>query len=130
MATTDTLGRDLSGIDDLTPNLTEVDGEAGLAEAIARRWLSDNGTLWYDETHGESILKAINAFARPERLAGALRAQALLDERVEEAIVVVTFDAPTSHLTVRSRITTAEGPFDFTLMHDGVTATLLMGNEV
>lgn len=130
MAALDPYGTDLDGITDLTPTLREVSGQEGVAQAVARRWLSGAGELWYDPAYGSGMMRWLNAsVGNYRRLEGDLRSQALQDERVTEAVVVVGFDAETSSLRVSARLTLSNDEnFSFSVTHDSVTSKLLMGS--
>jgi hypothetical protein len=122
-------GADLYGVTDLTPTLDEVSGGLCVAQRIARSWLTPNGGLWYDPGLGEALQQQVNAVVYPARLAPRLRAQALRDECVEDALVEINFTSATKTLEVLATITLTDGSdLQFSLRSDGVTAELLLGS--
>lgn len=115
----DELGFDFSCVQDLDPRLGQVSGQSALIEAIARRWLTTPGTLFYDRQYGGGLLAMLNAsYPTENRLQYLLERQALEDERVQDAEVSVSFKEATGVLTIQGRITAADGPFDLTLSVD------------
>jgi hypothetical protein len=125
MASTD-LGSDFACVMDLDPNLTVVSGRLALGQAVARRWLTIPGTLWYDRTYGAGLLAAINgAVQSTESWSSILETEALKDERVLECTVSVSFANET--LTVLGRLVDAEGPFDLTVAVGALSIDVLLG---
>lgn len=133
-------GRDIStfvlndeGVSDLDPFFVEISGARVIAEAVARRWTSAKGSMFWDEDAGEDVRAYLNAKLDPAKLAdieATLSAEALKDERVARCAVLVTYNQGTKHLRIRGTITPSEGPaFQFVLSIDAVTATTL-GLEV
>lgn len=121
------LGRDLACVDDLSPDMREVTGRRCLAEAIARRYISDRGTLLGDPNYGYNLLDFMNADVTPVdigELQSGAEAEALKDERVLRADVVATLEDDGT-LTVIVTLTDADGPFTLTLSVSAVTVTIL-----
>lgn len=121
------LGRDLACVDDLSPDMREVTGRRCLAEAIARRYISDRGTLLGDPNYGFNLLDYMNADVGPTDIASlqsGAETEALKDERVVRANVVATLQSD-GDLLVAVTLTDADGPFTLTLAVSSVTVTIL-----
>jgi len=119
------LGTDFSCVLDLDFNLTMVSGRRALAECVARRWLTIGGTLVYDRAAGAGLLNYLESEDRDvAQLGGRLEAEALEDERVENARVTVTLED--GELRVFGKLSDADGDFALTLTVDGVTTQLLI----
>jgi len=121
----DLLGSDLACVFDVDPRLGEVKGRRMLAEAIARRWLTPEGGLFYDPTYGAGLIGALHGSVDDlDRLARRLEDQALQDERVQRIDVRVVLDGDA--LEVAGRIQDAAGPFRLTLDVSAVSTRLLV----
>lgn len=122
------LGIDFSCVTDLDANLSTVSGPLGHAQAIARRWLSDKGSLFYDRSYGGvNVTNLVNAILTDvQALQARLERQALEDERTESASVTVTQLG--RRITIRGRIASGNGPFAFVLNVSSVTTELLFGS--
>jgi phage baseplate assembly protein W len=119
------LGSDISGVNDLDPNLTVVAGRRGLAEAVARRLGTMRGSLVGDPDYGTDLRLFLNAPAQGARVAAAVEAEALKEERLENAQAIVTFLPQSNTINVDLVLTDADGPFDLTLAVSAVSVELL-----
>lgn len=109
-------GSDFAGITDIDKNLSVTAGRFATAQAIARRWMTPRGTLFYDPNYGGGLLTFLNAPTTPtDQISHVLEAQALLDERILDATVDVTFESETGKLTIRGQLEEDDGPFALTL---------------
>lgn len=118
------LGDDFSCVFDIDWNLTEVSGRLAVAQAVARRWITFPGTLFYDPTYGFGLELYLNEPA--ENLGGlstALENEALKDERVAACSCVVTADQ--GELSVRATLEDDDGPFTLVVTLPNVTVQLL-----
>lgn len=120
------LGDDFHCIDDVDFGLTEVSGRRALAEAVARRWLTRRGTLFYDPAYGFGLEDWLHGERRQavSTLSAALENEALRDERVLAATVEVRFEGET--LFIRGELTDADGPFRLVANVSDVTVELLV----
>ena len=121
------LGRDLSCLDDLTADFREVTGRRRLAEAVARRYQTDRGTLIGDPNYGFNLTNLVNADVSPADLIAAqsgAEAEALKEEQVRSAVVTMTLAAD-GLLTVTCKLVDADGPFTLTLAVSDVTVQIL-----
>ena len=87
-------------------------GLVAVAQAIARRWSTPRGGLISDPTYGENLSDLIGDDLTPAQVAKEqklLAAQALLDQRVQTA--VVTLVLTNGALKCTGSFTTAAGPF-------------------
>lgn len=129
LTVTDPFGSDVSTFPDLDPKMLPITGQRAVAEAVARRWITPLGGLVYDETYGEDVRGLLNApvdSARLQALRAGLIGQALSDERVLRAEVDLSVSGPTAGLTItlRGRLTTADGPFALVLTITQLAANL------
>ena len=115
------LGLDVLCLTDLDPQLQLVGGLALLAQDLAHRFETPAGGLFYDESYGYDLRALLNAELDESdvtRIAAAVEAQCLLDERVEAVRVDVTLYRAESRLRVAIAVECAEGPFSFSLLVD------------
>lgn len=120
------LGSDFSGASDISPALTVTSGRRGLIEAIARRFITPRGALFYDDSYGFDLRQFLNGVAAaPGQIAAGCVDEAEKDERVEQASAEATFIGNT--LTVKLGIADANGPFSFVLKVSQVTVEILKG---
>lgn len=127
MAVTD-FGTDFACQFDLDPSLTVISGRQVLAESTLRRLITGKGGLFYDPAYGYDISDEIGR-AFGERVSGLkVEAEALQDERVEDARADVTFvfvpeaiDEKPGDLQIDLRLVDEDGPFDLTFNIDGTT---------
>ena len=119
------LGDDFHCLDDVDFGLTEVTGRRCLAEAVARRWFTRRGTLFYDPAYGLGLEDWLHGERHKamSTLAPALENEALRDERVLAAEVAVHFEGET--LFIRAELTDADGPFRLVANVADMTVALL-----
>ncbi len=110
------LGTDIAGVQDVDLALTLVEGRLGLAQAVARRLFQPIGSLFYDEDYGAGLLRGVGgSFKTFGGLQSLAEAEALKDERIEEAAATITYDPATSTMFVRLLLTDIQSvTFDFT----------------
>ncbi len=121
------LGRDLSCVEDCTPDFVEVTGRLCLAQAVARRLSTDRGRLIDDENYGYNLARYLNDDFGPGDIpaiqAGA-RAECLKDERVRDAAVSIVVSAA-GVMTATVLLTDGDGPFLLVLAITAVTTEIL-----
>lgn len=118
-------GTDLGGVDDITPSMREVSGRKCLIEAIAHRFMTPRGSLWYDKEYGYDLRQHLNAGGiNPGEIAQEAALEAEKDVRVEHAYVRAQVIG--EGLRIWVRLVDVGGPVDFSLAIDDVTVTLLM----
>lgn len=123
-------GSELLGVDvlcftDLDPELRLVGGRALLAQDLVHRLETPAGGLFYDDSYGFDLRELLNGAldeADVPRIAAAVEAQCLLDERVEVVRASVTLLYAERRLRVSISVLCAEGPFSFVLTVDELTA--------
>lgn len=118
-------GSDWAGVTDITPDLREVDGRQGLAEALATRLFQPLGGVFYDQTNGYDTRTLLSAETVPRNIRQSILAQLLADERVESADVRVEFNAATRELAITCLIVDADGPFALVLDPADASAAIL-----
>ena len=121
------LGSDFSCVEDLDPNLTQVSGRLGLAQAVARRLITPTGGLFYASDYGDDVRRYLNN-ANPSttlRIAATAEGECEKDERVDRADADATLELGVS-LDLQVSLTDGDGPFTFTLSVDDLTASLLV----
>jgi hypothetical protein len=125
------LGTDIPLIDDLNQVWGLAAGFINLGYALARRYETDRGALFYDLDYGYNLTDLVNAGLTPTDVArhsqGAA-AEALKDDRVQTARVGLTLVFETGELTIAVSGTTAQGPFSLVMRASDVTVTLLAVN--
>lgn len=125
------LGTDIStpldpttGLPDLDPFFSLVDGIEGLAQALFARIVTPTGALIDDLSYGHDVRENLNdSSPSTTRIAAAVRSQWLADERVLDAQVDVVFEGET--LTIIGLVESGEGPFRLVVSVGLVTAALL-----
>lgn len=126
------LGTDIASLPDLDPLFGTVSEIEALGEALARRYETPRGSLWYAPDYGYDLRGRLGDSLTTSDLAqmpGDIEAEALKDERVQSAAAIVTFDASAATLTVTLTGTTAIGPFQFVLAVSALTVNLLSASS-
>jgi hypothetical protein len=117
------------GVNDLDPFFREISGLRVIAEAVARRWTSEKGSMFWDPDAGENVRNYLNAKFDPSNivdLQASLAHEAEKDERVANCAVLVTYEQAIKRLRIRGRITPSDGPvFEFVMPVDSVTGEVL-----
>jgi hypothetical protein len=112
-------GSDVSTFPDLDPTLSLISTQRAIAEVVARRWLTPNGSLFYAPSEGVDVREYLNqgfTKARVYALQAQLAAEAEADERVESASVRVDFNAQAQTLKVSATLRPYDsGPFALVL---------------
>jgi len=116
-------GIDISGVDDVSPNLGHVTGRLALAQCCARRLLTRRGALWYDPNFGHDVRQYLSApMFSPGQAAHACETELEKDERVDHATVVLQQQG--AALSIRITLDDGAGPFSFTLSVSALRARL------
>lgn len=119
-------GHDLSCVEDLDDEMTEIDGRMVLGQAIARRLITPRGGLIDDPNYGTDVRGYLNDDvdnATIQRLASEIAAEAIKDEQVLSATATVSVLAGV--MTVAVAVVDAAGPFKLVLAIDAVDVTIL-----
>jgi hypothetical protein len=124
------LGSDIATFPDLDDLFGPVTGTRAVAEALARRFETPRGGLFYDPDYGLDLRSWLNESlgqtdGELRRIAAAVEGEATKDERVMLAEAAASFDARTSTLTIAMRCQTGDGPFRLTLSVDRLTVAIL-----
>lgn len=122
------LGLDIACWPDLDDQFALIGGLRLLAQDLLNRLSTPTGGLFYDDSYGYDLTALLNASLDERdvpRIAGAVRAQCLLDERVADVAVTVTLYRGENRLTVGLAVETDEGPFAMQLAVTDVTVDLL-----
>ncbi len=120
-------GTELSCTNDVASDSRVVTGFRVVAEAVLRRWTTPRGRLIGYPNYGYDITQYINDDMDRRQVQGmiaGMQAEALKDERVTGCVISATLD-DSGLLTFESSISTAQGPFVFTIAADAVTVKLL-----
>lgn len=129
MATPD-FGSDISTFPGLDPDFLPRTGTQVLGEALARCYMTPQGSDTWRPDWGRDLRRYLNEGLTPDMLA-QLQAEAEegaeLDERVLEAAATVTFNERSSTVRLAVRVRTASGPFPFTFSLDEASVSLLTG---
>jgi hypothetical protein len=125
---TEELGTDLAGATALDVAFTLVGGHRALAEACIRRLTTRRGGLFYAPNYGTDVREMLAARLDATRLSGwksRIESELRKDDRVLAALVEITPNAQAESVAIRIRVTTAEGPFSFTLAASALSVELL-----
>jgi hypothetical protein len=113
----------------LDQNFRVITGGIVVVEAVARRWLTPRGALFWDENAGEDVTRFVNAKMTSEMrwsIAVALEAEALKDDRVESCSAVVSANATGKSMIVEAELLLKNGEsFRFVLNPKTLTIDLL-----
>ena len=129
------LGSDFAGIDDIDANLSYLEGEdpekLAYVQAIARRYETAHGGLWYDQNYGLDI-RTFLVDAIPTNVAeGAIAGEAYKDERTSKALCTITVDPVTSDWSIALKVSTSDGDtYQLTFSADPTKVSLLTVTEV
>lgn len=107
------LGSDFSAVTDIDANWSRVAGRKAYVQAIARRYYTPRGGLFYAPEYGRSIVALLSAGITPSRERAALEAEALKDERTRSA--TVSFELIHTSLRVVIDLVDSDGPFRLVL---------------
>lgn len=122
------IGPTWAGFEDIRQDLGKVEGDAALAEELARRFSTQ--FLWYDPEYGEDLRRFVNAIdPGPGVVERLVEAQALLDERVDDAEVEVRREDNGKSLFIDINVTKGDGTnFPLTLKVSELTVEILKDN--
>lgn len=114
---------------DLDPYFRKITGPAVVLYAVARRFVTPRGSLWWAPDAGFDLRGRLMDGVRQqdiERLASLIATEAERDERVLNAEVTVVFDAAVEALTVTMNLTLADGVFPLVLHVSKVSTSLIL----
>ena len=115
-----------SCVSGLTMPSIMVTGFRVVAEAIARRWQTPNGTLINDSTYGYDLSQFIGNDLDPAtigRIGLAAAAEAEKDQRVRSCFATISLID--NVMLVNARVETAQGPFSMVVSVSQLSLTLL-----
>ena len=131
VATPQDFGGDILVFSDLDESMTPVFDGRVLGEAIAKRFLTQRGTLpFHEDSYGRDIRDDLNEAMTTERLfsiKAELEAEARADERVLDASIKLSFDAARGEMTIDVELQTEQGPYSLTILVSQLTVQLLQG---
>jgi hypothetical protein len=113
---------------DLDPYFRPLTGPRVVAEAVVRRWTTPSGGLFFEPSFGVDVRELSSQAMTPQALftlGALLAAQAEEDERVQSALVELSFNTKTRRLLVRAEIRTASGSFALVVSVDRLSAEIL-----
>lgn len=121
------LGIDFAGANDLTPELSLVEGEDCLINDLIWRLRTDRGALFYDKDYGTNLTRFLHApIVNPNIIGQAAVEECLKDPRVEASMVAKTeLSADRRTVTLSLAGTTAAGPFELVTLVNALSVTLL-----
>ncbi len=121
-------GNDTESTDDTTFARREVSGSIMMAQALARRFQTPRGYLFYDPEYGYDLRQYLKGpIPLLSVINGQVENEAYKDERVDDVKVESSFDG--DGLEVNIAGFGSEGPFDLTLNITEVTVELLRGTN-
>ena len=121
-------GRCISVVDDLPGRWRYVTGQRVVAEAVARRWGTERGTLPYALDYGTDARGMIGDTMTTAQIAewsAALEREAEKDARVLAVSVSIAYDFASAKATIRGQLTTADGTFRLIVAVSDLTVDLL-----
>src|SRR3569623_241129 len=121
-------GTDVAVQDDLNQAWNLASGKLNLAFSQYRRLNTPNGGLFYNQRYGEDVKDLCNADLTLADISGAkarIKAQLMLDARVEAVDVTFDFTPATRTLILTIFSETADGPFTLVLRATAVTLSIL-----
>jgi len=127
MPNPETLGSDISGVDDLDYALTTVGGRLALAQAILRRLGAQRGTLLGSPTYGYSIFDTIGSTVPVSVVEQRVLEQVTDEQEVEDASVTVSFS--NGSLSIVIAVVDGEGPFTLTVNASQLTAQAMIDDN-
>jgi phage baseplate assembly protein W len=125
-------GWDILTFPDLDVSFTPVNSARILSEALAKRFSTPTGKLFFHPDYGLDLREYLNSPMTDTlliRIKSAVEIQAIQDERIFEALSTVSYDAASSTLLVQVDATSAFGPFSMVLAVTSVTVELILGKE-
>lgn len=126
-------GSDFSGFDDLDPRLLFLEGDAdevtSLIQAVARRYITPRGGLFYDPSYGLDLRQFISSSFSPAQMEALIAAEARKEERVTDCVATVTVSGDTFEVEIRCTASLG-GTFDFTLSVSQVSVSLLTTGQL
>ncbi len=126
-------GSDINGFDDLDPRLLfleeDVDEVTALIQAVARRYITPRGGLFYDPSYGLDLRQFISGTFSPAQMEALIAAEARKEERVTDCTATVTVAGDVFSVEIRCTASTG-ATFDFTLNVSQVTVTLLTTGQL
>ncbi len=129
-------GRDLSCVDDLAVDFSDVDPEStrGIAESLVRRLTTPRGKLLDDPNYGLDLRQYLNTgIVSPNGISDvsvAVRGECKKDDRVDDLTVTVDFTESTKVMTVTLRVLPVDstlGGFTFTFILDAAGVAAITG---
>ncbi len=122
------LGTDIMCLHGLGKVFVLASGRKNLALAIARRYRTRRGGLFYDPNYGYPLTLLLSAELTDgavQAIGPSLAQEALKDERVLACEVDFQYDRTTKTATIRCSLTDADGPFVLILKANAVTVEIL-----
>ncbi len=103
-------------------------GRTNLAMAIARRFKTPRGALFYAPDYGFSLINLLSSEMSGAQITAqgsAIEAEAMKDERVQSATATLNYTAATRSLIVTLVLEDADGPFTLILAANTTTVEIL-----
>ena len=121
-------GVDVDCVTDIDKGFALVTGFKAVAQALARRLQTPRGGLFYDLDYGTDVRDLVEEGLTAREIAewqAAIAQECEKDERVEHADATIALDAAASTATIKVRVETSAGPFQFVLAVSALTVALL-----
>ncbi len=125
---TQDFGQDFATFPDLSGGMALLKGGRVLSEALLRRFSTNRGELPFHPDFGFNLRDFLGEGLTDEQLfylKASMEAEAEKDERIDQAVVDLTFNRSTQALTARMRLLTAVGPYSLTLLVTQLRTELL-----
>jgi phage baseplate assembly protein W len=111
-------GIDFACVDDITPSFTLAAGLKNLGMALARRFSTPRGGLWYDPEYGLDLRQFVDmdvSSAEVNNLPKECAAEARKDERIHDADVRIRFQRRAATMKVTINGLWLDGPYRLVL---------------
>lgn len=117
------LGIGIACITSVGPRMTFASEFDCLAQSLARRLITERGSMSWAPNDGTDMREYLNHGNTPANRFAAARAakdECMKDERVEDCTVDAQFDAPNKALILTVKVLTASGPFELVASVDNI----------
>jgi hypothetical protein len=108
---------------DFLPHMPQVRGITALAQRLLRRFQTPRGRFFAWPDFGTDLREFLLANVPADRVATAAASEALKDEQIESVDASATYEGRAVRLVLT--VTTAEGPFDFTMTISEAVVSLI-----
>ncbi len=117
-------GTDFDAFDDITRDWAIATETHGVAQAVARRYITPRGGNPWDPAYGYSLVLLVSSSASPANAEIDIAAEARKDERVAQCVVSITVIGDSWEVLINCTLLDG-GTFSLTLLVSKLTVELL-----